>query len=59
MMNRATILYGNDAYISIEAEEMHEDGEFLKVYAAHQELVVMIKTSLVNVAYMTEEKRNG
>lgn len=58
-MPRVTILYGNDAYISIEAEEMHEDGEFLKVYGVHQELMAMIKTNLVNVAYMTEERKNG
>lgn len=54
-MPRAVILYGDDAYLNVEAEEMHEDGEFLKVYASHQELVAMIKTSLVNVAYMTNK----
>lgn len=58
-MPRAVILYGTDAYLNIEAEEMHEDGEFLKVYNAHQELAAMFKTNLVNVAYITEEKKNG
>lgn len=58
-MPRVVILYGNDAYLNIEAEEMHEDGEFLKVYTAHQELAAMFRISVVNVAYMSEEKKNG
>lgn len=58
-MSRVTILYGADAFLNVEAEEMHEDGEYLKVYKEHQELAAMIKTSLVNVAYITEEKKNG
>ena len=59
MLNRVTVLYGEDSYFSIPAEEFHEDGEFLKVYNSSQEMVAMIKTSLVNVAYMSEEKKNG
>ncbi len=57
-MQRVTILYGADGFLCIEAEEMHEDGEFLKVYKEHSELAAMIKTSIVNAAYMTEEKKN-
>ena len=58
-MNRATILYGDGSFLCVEAEEMHEDGDYLKVYKAHSELSAMIKTSLVNVAYITEAKKNG
>ena len=58
-MPRVVILYGTDSYLNIEAEEMHEDGEFLKVYTAHQELAAMFRISVVNVAYMSEEKKNG
>ena len=59
MLNRATVLYGDGAFFSASAEEMHEDGEFLKVYNSSQEMIAMIRTSLVNVAYMSEEKKNG
>lgn len=59
MLNRATVLYGDGSYISVPAEEMHEDGEFLKIYNSSQELTAMIRTSLVNAAYMSEEKKNG
>lgn len=58
-MPRAVILYGADSYLNIEAEEMHEDGEFLKVYNSHQELAAMFKTTVVNVAYITQEQKNG
>ena len=58
-MQRVTILYGSDSYLSVEAEEMHEDGEFLKVYKEHQELAAMIKISLVNAAYIAEDRKNS
>ena len=58
-MPRVTILYGAEGFLCIEAEEMHEDGEFLKVYKEHSELAAMIKMNMVNAAYMTEQQKNG
>lgn len=56
-MARATIYFKNSTnYISVKAEEMHEDGEFLKVYAEHSELTAIIEIKSIKAAYLTEEK---
>lgn len=47
---------GNPDYISVKAEEMHEDGEYLKVYAEHSELTAIIMLSEIKSAYITESK---
>lgn len=43
-------------FVNIEGEEMHEDGEYIKVYNEHQELVGVFSTEHVMAAYATEKK---
>ena len=44
----------NDSYVNLEAEEFHEDGEFLKAYQKN-ELVGIFKTSEIKAAYRTDK----
>ena len=56
-MGRVTIKFkDSNEYISVEAEEMHEDNGFLKAYSDHNELVAMVDISVIKAAYFTEEK---
>ena len=45
-----------DKYINIEADEFHEDGEFLKAYL-HNELVAMFLPEEVRIAFIKESNR--
>lgn len=59
-MARVTIKFKDSSeYISVEAEEMHEDGGFLKVYAEHSELVAMVDISVIRSAHLTEKGNNN
>jgi hypothetical protein len=42
-------------YICIEADEFHEDKNFIKAYKGN-ELVAMADMSVVKTAYLTEQK---
>lgn len=42
-------------YLNTEATEFHEDGNFIKAYNGN-ELVAMCDMSVVQVAYITEQK---
>lgn len=52
-MTRVLVLFG-DKVANIPAEEFHEDGEFIKIYGEHQELVGMFKTDVIDGVYRTE-----
>ena len=55
-MARVTFWFNDsDNYVSVIADEFHEDEGFLKAYA-HNELVAMFDTKIVKGAYRTEEK---
>ena len=57
-MARITFLFkGSDSYISVFADEFHEDGGYLKAYSAHNELVAIVEADCVKAAYLTEDKR--
>lgn len=49
-------LKDSDAYVNVEAEEFHEDGNFLKAYSEHNELVAIIDKESVKCAYLTDAK---
>ena len=54
---RVTILLNDsDHYISVTAEEFHEDEGFLKAYTSRNELVAVVDIRCVKCAYKTEEK---
>ena len=56
-MARVTILLNDsEQYISVEAEEFHEDECFLKAYSQRHELVAMVDIKFVKAAYQTEER---
>ena len=44
-----------DKYINIEADEFHQDGEFLKAYL-HNELVAMFLPEDVRIAFIDVSK---
>lgn len=46
---------GKPDFVNIEADEFHEDGEFLKAYL-HNELVFITRMDNVKTAYRTEQK---
>ncbi len=55
-MTRVIIKYTDtDQYINVEAEEFHEDGNFIKAYN-HNELVAIADINFVKTAYITEQK---
>lgn len=43
-------------YVNIEAEEFHEDGDFIKAYDNHNELVGIFAIENIKGAYRTETK---
>jgi len=45
-----------DGYVNLEAEEFHEDGDFIKAYNSHNELVGIFKTNYIECAYQTNKK---
>ena len=50
----------SDNFISVEAEEFHEDDGFFKAYTRNHELVAVVSTKYVKAAYRTETKeRDG
>lgn len=55
---RLTVIFNDEKYASIEVEEFHEDGEFLKAYGEHNELVGLFKTSEIEAAYVSERRVN-
>ncbi len=58
-MARVTILLkDSDNYISVMAEEFHEDDGYLKVYSAQNELVAIAEMQYVKCAYRTSDKTN-
>lgn len=57
-MARVTFWFNDsDNYVSIEAEEFHEDRKFLKAYSKHNELVAMFDMKIIKGAYLTEQKK--
>ena len=58
-MARVTFWFkDSDKYVSVEAEEFHEDDGYLKAYQ-HNELVAMFDVSITKGAYRTEEKEGN
>ena len=54
-MTRVIVRFRESAdYVNFEAEEFHEDGNFFKVYNAHQELVGAFLQSEISRIYITE-----
>lgn len=55
-MSRVTILFkDSESYVSVVADEFHEDGNFIKAYKRN-ELVAMIDVDYVKAAYISEQK---
>ena len=55
-MARVVVRFNDgNQYINIEATEFHEDGNFIKAYNGN-ELIAMCDISVVQVAYITEQK---
>lgn len=54
-MSRCVFYFGDNNYVNIEADEFHEDEEFLKAYY-HNEFVGMFKIDQVKAAYRTERE---
>jgi hypothetical protein len=51
----ARFVKDEDGYINIPAEEFHEDGDFIKVYSEHQELVGMFRPEDIRIIYRSGE----
>lgn len=57
-MARVTFWFNDsENYVSVEAEEFHEDGNFLKAYSSHNELVALFDMKIIKGAYITEPKK--
>lgn len=55
-MSRVTFWFNDsDRYVSVEAEEFHEDNGYLKAYLRN-ELVAFFDINIVKGAYITKEK---
>lgn len=52
----AKIICKDGEEIVTTAEEMHQDGDYLVVYAPHCELKAMVAMSNVKTAYLSEKK---
>ena len=57
-MNRIIVNFEN-GYINIPAEEMHEDGDFIKIYSEHNGLIGIFRQSYINCAYCSERAQKG
>ena len=57
-MARVVVKFKNEAddFINVEADEFHEDGEYIKAYL-HNELVAMVLSSEVRIAYISQKAR--
>ena len=56
-MSRCSFWFNDsDKYVSLEAEKLQEDGEYIKAYH-NDELVGMFDISIIKAAYKTDEKR--
>ena len=54
-MSRVIVRFkDNDEFVNIEAEEFHEDGEYIKVYSEHNELIGMFHIPSIKVIYRSE-----
>lgn len=54
-MSRVIVRFKDrEDYVNIEAEEFHEDGDYIKVYSDHNELVGMFDASCIKVIYRSE-----
>jgi hypothetical protein len=57
-MARVTFWFNDsENYVNVEAEEFHEDGDFLKAYSSHHELIAMFDMKIIKGAYLTEQKK--
>ena len=57
-MSRVTFWFNDsDNYVSVEAEEIREDGNFIKAYSEHNELIAMFDVEFIKGAYITERKK--
>ena len=52
-------LNDSDNYASVEAEEFHEDGDFLKAYSEHNELVAIFDKKVIKGAFLTNPKKES
>ena len=56
-MARITFWFNDSQqYVSVVAEEFHEDGDYLKAYGEHNELVAILETKKIKGAYKIEDK---
>lgn len=55
-MARVIVRFKNteDGYVNLEAEEFHEDGEYIKAYQKN-ELVGMFRTEEIRIAYRSDK----
>ena len=58
MTMRLIVIFNDDKYANLEVEEFHEDGEFIKAYSCHNELVGIFKTTEIKVAYVSERRND-
>lgn len=57
-MGRVTFWFNDsDNYVSVVAEEFHEDDGFLKAYSENNELVAMFDMKFIKGAYITREQK--
>ena len=55
-MSRVTILFNDsESYVSVVADEFHEDGNFIKAYKRN-ELVAMVDVKYVKAAYRSDRR---
>lgn len=56
-MARITFWFNDsDNYVSVVAEEFHEDDGFLKAYSEDNELVAIFDMKIIKGAYLTRTK---
>lgn len=56
-MTRVTIVTNEgDQYVSVLADELHEDDGYLRAYSAKYGLVAVVDMQYVKWAHLTEEK---
>lgn len=59
-MARITFWFNDsDHYVSVVAQEFHEDDGFLKAYSSRNELVAMFDMKIIKGAYLTEQKEGA
>lgn len=57
-MARVIVRFKNEAegYVNIEAQEFHEDGEYIKAYSERHELVGMFLSSDIKAIWRSEKE---